>query len=93
MEDEIRKNDDWVRGTEVELLQARAIIWIPENAVEGDMIFKIYHNGQIREVRRTMDMKEIREAIRKGEDYIDDDDIFVLTEKGKDALLTEESMP
>jgi predicted transcriptional regulator len=41
-------------------------------------------------VGRTMDMEEIRTAFRKADDgYVDDEDTFVITEKGK-AWLDEQ---
>ena len=68
----------------VELIQHRAIVEMPENAVEITIDAKVYHDGELISVKRKMDMSEIREAFQKADDgYIDDDDRFVLTEKGK----------
>ena len=72
---------------EVELQEHRAMIYIPENAVEVVLSVKVYHDGELINVSRTIGISEIREAFRKADDgYIDDDDRFVLTDKGKEYL-------
>ena len=69
---------------EIELQSHRAMIEIPENALEIEMICKVYEEGRIIEVKRTLDMSDIREACRKADEgYIDDDDRFELTDKGR----------
>lgn len=68
---------------EIELQSHRAMIEIPENALEIEMICKVYEDGGIIEAKRTLDMSDIREACRKADEgYIDDDDRFRLTDKG-----------
>jgi len=74
---------------EIELTSHWAVIEIPENAVEIKLECKVYENGGIINVGRTLGIAEVREAFRKADDgYIDDDDRFVLTEEG-DRLLDE----
>ena len=74
----------------VELMNHRAMVELPENAVEITVNAKVYHGGKLISVGKTMDMEEIRTAFRKADDgYIDDDDTFVITEKGK-AWLDEQ---
>lgn len=69
---------------EIELQCNRAMIEIPENAVEIEMICKVYEEGGIIETKRTLDMSDIREACRKADEgYIDDDDRFEITDKGR----------
>lgn len=68
---------------EIELVSHRAMLEVPNNAVEARMLIKVFQDGELIEVSRTLDMDEIREAFRKADDgYIDDDDRFVLTDKG-----------
>lgn len=71
----------------VELTSVRAMIYVPENAVECELTFTVYQDGELSKVTQTMDMKELREAIRKAEEgYIDEDDVFTLTDKGRQWL-------
>ena len=57
------------------------------------MTAKVYMDGEIKEVSRTYDMKEVREMIRKADEgYIDDDDRFVITEKGLAWLEEQEAL-
>ena len=70
--------------TEIELKSAWATIDLPENIVNAELKADIYMDGRIVTVCRTLDMQDLREAFRRGEDYIDDEDRFVLTEKGKE---------
>ena len=72
----------------INLMEHRAIILgFPEHAVEVRIEAKVFENGEMLNVRKTMNMDEIREAFRKADDgYIDDDDRFVITDKGKAYL-------
>lgn len=73
----------------VELDEHRAMIYLPENAVEIEVKAKVYHEGEIIDASKKMTLEDIREAFRKADDgYIDDDDVFYITDKGK-ALLEE----
>jgi len=64
----------------LELDQNFAVIDLPVNAVEVELIVKIYHNGEIRKVGRTLTIEEIREAFQKADDgYIDPDALFYVT--------------
>ena len=68
----------------IELMEHRAMLCLPEDSVEVTINAKVYTNGEIVNVSKTYGMQDIREAFRKADDgYIDDDDTFVLTEKGK----------
>ena len=69
---------------DIEIIEDRAMLYIPHNALEGELSFKIYLDGEIRTVVKTLNQDELREAVRKAEEgYIDEDDVFMLTEKGK----------
>lgn len=73
----------------VELDEHRAMIYLPENAVEVKVEAKVYHEGGLIDASKKMTLEDIREAFRKADDgYIDDDDEFYLTDKGR-ALLEE----
>ena len=73
----------------IELQEHRAMIYLPEKAVEIIVNAKVYIDGKIQKVSLTYDMEQIREMFRKADEgYIDDDDRFVLTDKGR-ALLEE----
>ena len=70
---------------EIELEQDRAMLYVPHNALEVELNFKIYLNGAIKTVVSKLDQDEIREAVRKAEEgYIDEDDRFYLTDKGRE---------
>lgn len=87
--------DEETRGTAdnmIELAQHRAMIEIPEDAVELTLHCKIFFDGKLVDVSRTMSMSEIRLACQKADDgYIDEEDTFVLTEKGRKWLEDYES--
>lgn len=77
---------------EIELNEAWAVIGLPENTVDAEVHCNVYMDGKIVHVRKPLDMKDVKLAFKKAEDgYIDDDDVFVLTEKGK--AFVEEMMP
>ena len=81
--------------TVVELTNAYAIIEIPEDVVELTLECKVYLDGNLQTVRRTMSMKECREAMDEYKEaescgYIPPNAIFALTEEGK--IYAEELM-
>ena len=69
----------------IEVYEERAIVYLPRDAIEVTIGAKLYlGKDKITDVEKRMDMHEIREAFRKAEEgYIDKDDQFVLTEKGR----------
>lgn len=78
----------------VELLEDRAIIYLPEHSLEVKMDITAWvagseedTKGHIVEVTRTLNATDLKEAFEKAaKGYIDDDDRFVLTEKGRQYL-------
>ena len=67
----------------IELMNHRAMIELPENSVEVEIKCRVFHEGELLNVSRKMTMEELRTAFRKADDgYIDEDDSFVLTDKG-----------
>ena len=76
------RNDEYI-----ELDEHRAMVTLPENAVEINIEAKIYDGGKIKHVARTMSMQDIREAFHKADSgYIDEDDRFTITDAGKQYL-------
>ena len=72
---------------EIELQSHFAVVELPDNTVEFELRCKVYENGKLIKVSRMFDIAAVREAFRKAEDgYIDDDDRFVLTDKGEQFL-------
>ena len=73
--------------SEVELEERRAIIYLPENSVEATFLLKVYDSekGDLIEVKKTLGLSDLRRAFEDAEyNYIEDDDKFVLTEKGRE---------
>ena len=69
--------------TKIEIPEHRAMIGLPENSVEVQIRAKVFQNGDLINVSKTLDMSDLRAAFQKADDgYIDDDDRFVLTDKG-----------
>lgn len=69
------------------LNEHRAMIYLPEDAVEVRVEAKVYHDGELITAQKILTMGDLREAFRKADEgYIDDDDRFVLTEKGEKWL-------
>lgn len=72
------------KKVEIMVDESRAMIYIPDNSVEADLSFKVFVDGEIKSVCKKMNMKELQEAITDAENnYIGEDDTFVITEEGK----------
>ena len=70
---------------EMELNEVRAMVYVPEDAVECIMSCKVFVDGELYTAEKKLTMRDRREAIRKAEDgYIDEDDVFTLTDKGRE---------
>ncbi len=68
---------------EIELKEHRAMVTLPENSVCVEMNCRVFHDGEIINVSKTLSMEDVRTAFQKADDgYMDDDDRFTLTEKG-----------
>lgn len=67
----------------IELNEHRAMINLPENTVELTVTAKVFEGGELHTVSLTYGMSQVREMFEKADKgYIDDDDRFVITEKG-----------
>ena len=72
---------------EIELNEKRAMIYLPENAVDITINCKVYEDGNIVEVSKQLKLSEIQSAFMDAEqNYIEDDDVFVLTDSEKQRL-------
>lgn len=75
------KNDKKI----IELAQKRAMIYLPEDAVEIEIIATLYKNGTITKVTSMISNAKIQKAFQDANDnYIEDDDSFYITERGED---------
>lgn len=71
----------------IDLYEVRSMLYIPQNAIELKMNIKVFEDSKMIKVTKTLNLQEIQEAIKKAEEgYIDEDDKFVLTEKGRCML-------
>lgn len=52
---------------EIELSSLPAVIYLPENAVEVEMIVTVFSDGKIEKVAKTLDMKALKEAFCEAE--------------------------
>ena len=75
----------------IELEDEFIVLGIPKDTVEVTISAKVYHDGELLEVRRTMMPHEVREAFKEAETgYIPSDAVFSLTplgEKYADELI------
>ena len=86
-------NKGRIDSNEVELTEHRAIICLPEDSVAVTLHAKVFYEGELIEVSKDYNMREIREMFRKADEgYIDDEDTFVLTEKGTAWLDEQERL-
>lgn len=71
----------------VDLDEHRAVLGLPSNAVEVEINAKVFHDGALIDVTKIMTLDDLRTAFRKADDgYIDEDDRFVITQKGLDWI-------
>lgn len=68
---------------EIELIGRRAMLYLPENTVHAELTLQVYEDGELIKVIKTLNLSDLRRAFEDAEhNYIEDDDRFVLTEKG-----------
>ena len=68
----------------VELEDEFIVLAIPKDTVEVTISAKVYHDGELQEVHRTMPPHEVREAFKEAETgYIPSDAVFSLTPLGE----------
>ena len=72
---------------DIELTNVRSMIYIPEHTLELTINCKVWKDGEVIHVSRILGMNEVQKAAQDAErNYIEDDDMFTLTDKGKKYL-------
>ena len=83
----MREEKNTEENIPMELTELRAMVYLPENSVEVEITATIYENGELVKVGKTLRLSEIQAAFRDAEEnYIEDDDMFQITEKGREWL-------
>lgn len=68
----------------IELENEFIVLAVPKSTVEVTISAKVYHDGKLQDVHRTMGFDEVREAFKEAEQgYIPSDAVFTLTPLGK----------
>ena len=63
------------------------VLEIPTATLEVTITAKVWHEGEVISVTRTMSFDEVKKAFKEAEDgYIPEDAVFALTEKGRKEL-------
>lgn len=75
-------------NTELESFdELRAIVYLPENTVEAEIICKVYEDGKLVTASTTLSLADLRRAFEDAKkNYMEDDDTFELTDKGRQYL-------
>ena len=72
-------------NNEIELCEDYAVIMLPENSVEVRLEVKVFENGELMTVQKTMDFGDIRQAFKMGEeDLFPSDAVYQLTDRGRE---------
>jgi len=77
----------------IELMEHHAVIDIPEDTVSMDICIHVLVDGKIETVQKGFNLQDIREMFNKADDgYYADDDVWTLTDKGRELAdkLSEE---
>ena len=70
-----------------ELKTVPFILDIPENTVALEINATIFKDGEIQRATMTIDdMNTIRNQIIKGQEYVDENEVYTLTDKAKEQL-------
>ncbi len=71
-------------GESIELPQEFIVLAVPASTLEIKIEAKVWANGEVTDVYRTMPYEEVREAIEEARtSYIPSDTVFTLTEEGQ----------
>lgn len=63
------------------------VLSLPTETVEIEIIAKVYHDGELINVKKTLSIQEVRDAFKEAEEgYIPLDAEFQVTEKGLEYL-------
>lgn len=67
----------------IELQENYIVLSLPTETVWIEIVAKIYHDGEIKDVKKTLNIQDVRDAFKEAEEgYIPPDAIFHVTEKG-----------
>ena len=71
----------------IEVEQARAMVYLPVDAYEVRIEVSIVQDGKLQNAFITLGRSELERAFKDAEEnYIDDEDRFVLTKKGREYV-------
>lgn len=63
------------------------VLSLPSETVEIEIIAKVYHDGELINVKKTLSIQEVRDGFKEAEEgYIPLDAEFQVTEKGLEYL-------
>ena len=72
---------------EIELASSYIVLSLPDATVEVTITAKVFHDGKLMEVSKTLGITEVRAAFKDAEDsYFPPDAEFVITDKGRAYL-------
>lgn len=72
---------------EIELQEVRAMIYLPEHTLEMTLDCKVWDGKDVVQVSKKLTMDEVQKAVQDAEEnYAEDDDRYVITEKGRRYL-------
>lgn len=75
------------KENEIALNEQFMVLAVPERALEVVITAKVWNNGEVIEVSKTMSYEEVRAAFADADrNYIPEDAIFTLTDIGKEEL-------
>ncbi len=65
------------------LEQNYIVLSLPSETVEVEITAKVYHDGELINVKKTLSIQEVREGFKEAEEgYVPSDAVFQVTEKG-----------
>lgn len=68
---------------ELYLEQNYIVLSLPSETVEVEITAKVYHDGELINVKKTLSIQEVREGFKEAEEgYVPSDAVFQVTEKG-----------
>lgn len=72
---------------EIELASSYIVLSLPDATVEVTITAKVFHDGKLMEVHKTLGITEVRAAFKDAEDsYFPPDAEFTITDKGRAYL-------
>lgn len=71
----------------VEVKENRAMVYLPEDAVEVSINAVLYKDGELLKVQKVLNNNDIHKAFDDADrNYIEDTDMFITTEIGREWL-------